>query len=38
MNETILAITILLGRQDELWIPCLVDEVEWTDSRYNHQN
>ena len=38
MNDPILAITILLGKQDELWIPCLVDEVELTEPRYYYQN
>lgn len=38
MNETMHAICILLGLEDELWIHCLVDPVEWTDLTYGHQN
>lgn len=38
MNDTILAITVLLGIENELWIPSLTDSVEWTEPRYCHQN
>ena len=38
MNDTILAITVLLGVEDELWIYFLVDEVEWTNLVLNRQN
>jgi len=38
MNDTIEDITILLGEEDEFWIYCVVDEVEWTQPRYYHQN
>ena len=38
MNNAILDITILLGTEDELWIPALIDEVEWAHPKYNHQN
>ena len=38
MEDTILAITVLLGLENELWIPCLVDEVEWAEPDYYHQN
>jgi len=38
MNNIILALTVILGLEDELWIPCLVDVVEWTHPKYGHQN
>ena len=38
MNDTLLALTILIGQYDVDWIPCVVDEVEWTEPRYYHQN
>ncbi|MBA7694973.1 hypothetical protein ES703_103589 [subsurface metagenome] len=38
MNQTMLAITILLGQEDVDFIFVVVDEVEWTQPRYYHQN
>lgn len=38
MNDTIMAITVLIGKVDEFWIPGLIDQVEWTDPKYKHQN
>jgi len=38
MNDTMLAFIVVYGYFDEDWIHCLVDEVEWTQPRYYHQN
>ena len=38
MNDRKLALTCIIGVQDELWIYPEVDEVEWTDPTYYHQN
>jgi len=32
------ALCLLLGEQDQDYIPALVDKVEWTDVKYGHQN
>lgn len=38
MSDPILAITVLLGLKDDLWMYLGIDEVEWTDPSYGHQN
>jgi len=38
MNDPIAAVGVLIGQFDIDWINVEVDEVEWTQPRYNHQN
>jgi len=35
---TIMAFLVIYGHEDIDWIDCLVDPVEWTNTRYGHQN
>lgn len=32
------ALLVILGTENEWWVPALVDQVEWTDPRFFHQN
>lgn len=38
MNDSMLAICILIGQEDVHFIWYALDEVEWTDPKYYHQN
>lgn len=38
MNELMYALCVLLGQEDVQWAKFEVDEVEWTDPKYYHQN
>lgn len=29
---------VMFGRENRDWIYCVVDPVEWSEPRYNHQN
>lgn len=38
MNESLLALIVLIGVQEEDWAFMEIDQIEWTTSKYNHQN
>lgn len=39
MTDAILeALLVILGTEGEWWIPAIVDQVEWTQPKYFHQN
>ena len=38
MNDILIALTILISIKDVHWIPVVIDEVEWTEPAYYHQN
>lgn len=38
MADVFLAVCIIFGYENTDWIYCLVDVVEWSDVKYNHQN
>lgn len=38
LNLILDALLVLFGREDEWFIFAIVDPVEWTSPKYNHQN
>lgn len=37
-NLALALLALMLGTQDKDWLQALADPVEWTDTKYGHQN
>jgi len=37
-DEIFEALLVIFGKENDFWIPAIVDTVEWTDPSFFHQN